>query len=134
VENYTAIPQTEIDELKTDQGYGIFLNVDLTKDLNTILWKQFIGLPKYSYVSAYEGANLYSQGVWRPESGSLMINNIQYINAPGREIIVKRIMKLAGFTYSFTDFQAKDVMELTTRAASLTIDKSLILAPPVILR
>ena len=52
---------------------------------------------------------------------------------PGREIIVKRIMKLAGFNYSFADFQAKDVMELTptTRAASLTIDKSLILSPPI---
>jgi hypothetical protein len=134
VENDTQIPQSEIDQLRSDQSYGIFLNVDVTNNLSNILWKQFIGLTKYSYVSAFEGADLYSKGVWRPESGSLMINNINYINAPGREIIVKRIMKLAGLTYSFADFQSKDVMELTTKSASLTIDKSLILPHPVVIR
>ncbi len=136
VQNYSAISQSEIDILRADQTKGIFLNVDVTNDLSNILWKHFIGLPKYSYVNAFEGADLYSKGVWRPESGSLMINNISYINAPGRELIVKRIMKLAGMTYSFTDFQAKDVMELTptTKAASLIIDQSKILPPPVVLR
>jgi hypothetical protein len=136
VENYSQIPQTEIDQLRSDQSYGIFQNVDVTNDLSNVLWTHFIGLSKYSYVSAFEGADLYSKGVWRPESGSLMINNISYINAPGREIIVKRIMKLAGLTYSFADFQAKDVMELTptTKAASLIIDKSLILPRPIVIR
>jgi|GEM_PF-2498625 len=136
VDNYTQIPQSEIDNLHADQTYGIFLNVDVTNDLNNIVWKHFIGLPKYSYVNAFEGAYLYSKGVWRPESRSLMINNINYINAPGRELIVKKIMKLAGLTYSFDDFQAKDVMELTptTKAASLIIDKSKILPRPVVLR
>ena len=133
VDNVGMIPQSEIDILHSDQSNGIFLNVDVTNNLSTILWNHFIGLANYSYVGAYEGADLYSLGVWRPESGSLMINNIKYINAPGREIIVKRIMQLAGLTYSFADFQAKDVMELTasTRAASLIIDKSKILPPPV---
>lgn len=136
VENYTQIPQSEIDQLRSDQALGIFQNVDVTNNLSTILWKHFFGLSKYSYVGAFEGANLYSKGVWRPESGSLMINNIGYINAPGREIIVKKIMRLAGLTYSFAEFQAKDVMELTptTRAASLIIDKSLILPRPVVVR
>lgn len=136
VSNTGLIPQTEIDQLHGEQYYGVFMNVDVTNNLSNILWKQFIGLPNYAYVGAYEGADLYSQGVWRPESGSLMINNIHYINAPGREIIVKRIMQLAGMTYSFTDFQAKDVMELTpaTKSASLIIDKSMILAPPVIVK
>jgi len=100
------------------------------------LWKEFIGLANYSYVGAYEGADLYALGVWRPENASLMINNIHYINAPGRELIVKRIMQLAGMTFSFTDFQAKDVMELTaaTKSAGLIIDKSKLLPPPVIIK
>lgn len=134
VQNYSEIPQSEIDQLRADQSNGIFLNVDVTNNLSNVLWKHFIGLSRYSYVGAFEGADLYSKGVWRPESGSLMINNISYINAPGREIIVKRIMKLAGLAYSFADFQSKDVMELTTKAASLTIDKSLILPSPVVIR
>jgi hypothetical protein len=133
VDNVGMIPQSEIDILNSDHNNGIFLNVDVTNNLSTILWNHFIGLANYSYVGAYEGADLYSLGVWRPESASLMINNIKYINAPGREAIVKRIMQLAGLTYSFADFQAKDVMELTagTRSAGLIIDKSLLLPPPI---
>ena len=134
VNNFSPIPQSEIDILRAQQNYGIFLNVDLTDNLSNILWKHFISLPKYTYVGAFEGANLYSQGVWRSESNSLMINNINYINAPSRELIVKRIMKLAGLTYSFSEFQTKDVMELTATKSAAFIDKSLQLPPPVIVK
>jgi hypothetical protein len=131
VTNTGPVPQTQIDILNAAHRMGIFLNVDLTNDPARILWNHFYGLTNYSYVNAFEGGFLYSQGVWRPELTSLMSNNIKYINAPGREIIVKRIMNLAGNNYSFTDFQAHDVMELPTRAAIVPLGKSLQFAPPV---
>ena len=64
---------------------------------------------------------------------SIMHANIKYFNSPSREIIVKRIMKLAGLTYSFADFMAKDVMELPTKSAIVPMEESRQLAPPVII-
>jgi hypothetical protein len=130
--NNTVIPQSQIDYLLRKQSYGIFLNVDVTDNLEKIRWRHFIGLPKYTYVNAFQGGFLYSLGVWRPEMKSLMTENIKYFNAPCREIIVKRIMKLAGLPYSFADFQAKDIMELPTKAAIVSSKKSFLLAPPII--
>lgn len=133
VTNTGLIPQSEINNLLSSQYYGTFMNVDTTGNLTRVLWNHFIGLLNYSYVSAYQGGDLYSQGVWRPELNSIMVNNIKYFNAPSRELIVKRIMKLTGATYSFSAFQSKDVMELT-KGAILPLDKSLQLPPPVIVR
>jgi hypothetical protein len=130
------IPQSEIDALHNMQSYGFYLNVDVTSNLTNILWKHFIGLPNYTYVGAYQGGNYYSLGVWRPESGSVMINNINYVNAPSREMIVKRIKSIAGQTYSFDDFKARDVMELTalTKAAGMVIDPTKFLPPPILVK
>ncbi|MEA5006898.1 MAG: BACON domain-containing carbohydrate-binding protein [Rikenellaceae bacterium] len=135
--NYTGeIPASEVANLRTVQGYGMYLNVDATNDRATVLWKHFFSDPVYSYVSTYEGGYYYSKGIWRAESGSLMINNIRYINAPSREIIVKRIKRMAGEQYTFTEFRAKDRNELSpaTKAASLIVDPSKFLAPPIIMK
>jgi len=136
VTNTSIIPQDQINILNYGHSIGMFMNVDLTNVATKTLWGYFIGLPNYNYVSAYQGGFLYSQGVWRPEDVSLMTSNIHYINAPGRVTIVKRIMSVSGSTYSFDEFQTKDVMELTptTKAASLLFDKSLQLPPPVIMK
>ncbi len=135
VNNQTTIPDAQKATLVQWQGYNHFLNVDLTNNLSAILWKHFIGEPNYSYVGAYEGAYYYQSGVWRPESGSLMINNINYINAPGREMIVKRIKQLAGMPYSFTDFKLNDVYQAgaVRQAVGLPIDPDKILPPPVLI-
>ena len=128
------VPVSEVDNLRMYQRYGMFMNVDATSDRSSVLWKHFFSDPFYSYVGTYEGGYYYPQGIWRPESGSLMINNIRYINAPSREIIVKRIKQLAGEQFSFTEFRAKDRDEqsATTKAVSLAIDPTKFLAPPVI--
>jgi len=134
--NYTntTIPIPTAAKLLNWQDLGFYKNVDLTNNLTEILWKNFVGLSAYSYVGAFEGAYLYSTGVWRPEEASCMINNIKYYNAPSREMIVKRIMSRSGGTYSFTDFQTKDVMQLSaeTKAATTIVDKSKMLAEPVL--
>ncbi len=129
-----TIPADEKLSAQTWQALGFFGNIDFTNDLATVRWKHFVGLTGYSYVGAYEGAYYYGHGVWRPESTSCMISNIRYYNAPSREQIVKRIMSRSGGTYSFTDFQSKDVMQYTppTKGGMITFDKSKALAKPVL--
>jgi len=92
-------------------GYGYYANVDLTNDPAKMLWRDFLGHTKYSMVGAYEGAYYFDTGVWRPESGSCMINNISYFNAPSRAAIVKRICALTGRSFSLQDFINKDIIE-----------------------
>jgi hypothetical protein len=131
-----TITASDLADLQLWQNsYGYYKNVDVTSDSLNILWHHFIGLPDYSYVGAFEGGYYYTKGVWRPESTSVMINNIQYMNAPGRELAVKRIMSLAGQAYSFNTFKLKDKMELTpaTKGAELEIDPSRLLPAPVLI-
>ena len=131
-----AIPASEIERLTAwQQYYNHYKNVDITNDPSKILWSHFINDPSYSYVGAYEGGHLYSSGVWRPEAASLMINNITYLNAPSRELIVRRIKKLAGETFSFEEFKRRDVREIhsLTRSANVQIDKNMLLPPPILI-
>lgn len=135
INSYATITTADKDELKLWQQWGFYLNVDLTNDLNSILWKHFIGDPNYSYVGAHEGGYYYAYGVWRPEVTSLMINNITYINAPSRELIVRRIKRLAGEVFSFNEFKQKDVREThaLTRSASVSFDPKMLLPPPILI-
>lgn len=87
---------------------GFYSNVDFTDDLTQIAWKDFIGRPNYSYVGAYEGAYMYGHGIWRPEYNTCMDRNIPYFSAPCRWFIVNRIMKLAGVSFTFSDFMSRD--------------------------
>lgn len=110
----TAIPKSEMETIKKWQQSGFYLNVDSTKNLAKVVWKEFTQgtfapADKYDYVKAVEGGALYPKGVWRPEKNSCMNHNIPYFNAPSRWAIVKRIMKLAGKTqYTFSDFVRQD--------------------------
>lgn len=134
--NYSeTIPADNITTLQQWQGFGQYMNVDVTNNLTTILWKHFIGVQKYTGIGAYEGGYYYTKGVWRPESTSVMINNIKYYNGPSREQIVKRIKTYAGMTYSFEDFMANDVIDTSpaTKAAGMYIDPRMILAPPILI-
>lgn len=134
-ENSSTIPESVKENLIKWQEWGFFKNVDLTDDPSTILWKHFIADSTYSYVGVYEGGYTYTSGVWRPESVSLMADNIQYINAPSRELIVKRIKKLAGETYSFEEFKRNDVREIhsLTKSSAVSTDESLKLLPPILI-
>ena len=123
--NY-QIPEWGIDELRGFQySYGFFFNVDVTDNLSNIRWKHFIGLPNYSYVGAYEGGYYYEKGVWRPEDHSTMRDIMtDYFNAPSREIIVKRIMLLAGLNYSFESFKSRDIAQPGIQLRTAAIPKS----------
>lgn len=86
---------------------GARLNIDNTNDPEKVIWKHFIGHPKYQMVGFYEGA-LWGKGIWRPEQISCMVDNRPYFNAPSREAIVKRIKKIAQEQYSWDEFVSKD--------------------------
>ena len=90
---------------------GYSLNVDITDDPAQVIWRDFLGNPKYSMVGLFEGAYYFETGVWRSEEKSCMIDNIPYFNAPSRAAIVRRIMQLAGEPFSMEWFMSVDVIE-----------------------
>lgn len=90
-------------------SWPVPMSLNLIANKNNVLWQHFIGLNDYPKVGLYEGGSGYLHGVWRSELISCMIDNRFYFNAPSRELIVKRIKSLAGETYSFEDFLARDV-------------------------
>ena len=131
----TTISSSERQDIIEMHQLMHYHNIDVTDDPETILWKHFFNEPKYKYVSIIQGGNYHKYGVWRPEEMTLMLNNVPYINAPGREVIVKRIMRLAGETYSFESFKANDVKEqFTPTRFQFTFDESKRLPPPRIIK
>ena len=101
--------------------YGWHANIDFTSDPTKIRWKHMLNDSRFSsYTGIVEGGYLCAYGVWRPEEYSMMRNNSPYFNAPSREAIVKRIKRLAGETYSFEEFAAKDKYEPVISTISMT--------------
>lgn len=60
-------------------------------------------------IGRFQGGDTYPLNRWRSEKISCMIDNRQYFSAWQRELIVKRIFSLAGDSFNFNDFLAKDV-------------------------
>lgn len=85
-------------------------NVSLTDDPEEVHWNHYFDRPGYEAVGMYEGAMLYTRGVWRPEQVSCMEDNRPYFNAPSREAIVRRIFHIAGLEFDLEDFIARDVV------------------------
>ncbi|MDE6778313.1 MAG: hypothetical protein K2J51_02400, partial [Alistipes sp.] len=96
--------------LEGEHKKGWSLNLSLTSDFQLVPWTHLIGHPRYPYVGTWEGGYYYAKGVWRSEATSIMNDsgNCYYFNAVCRELIVKRILTLAGEEYSFEKFLAND--------------------------
>ncbi|WP_159431194.1 BACON domain-containing protein [Millionella massiliensis] len=118
------------------QTYGWNANISYSSDPEQVRWKHMLSDPRYSsYTGLVEGGNLYAHGVWRPEEYSMMNISCAYFNAPSREAIVKRIKRLAGETYSFEEFAAKDKYEpITNTKSAPRISNTIQLPSPVIIR
>lgn len=107
--------------------------MDLTNNLTTIKWHNFIGQLGYEMVGAYEEGFQYAYGVWRSEQNSIMKQSSSagaVFNAPSRAIIVQRILEAAGQPYSFSDFIAKDVIPATTKGTPYWENEELPHTPP----
>lgn len=117
------MPESRKQDLREWQKLGFQSNLDFTNDPGAILWKDFIGMEKYSSVGAYEGGYEYQYGVWRSEANSCMNNNIPYYNVQSRWSIVSRIMKLAGIDYTIRDFIEADHVFVENRVIHSQVSK-----------
>ena len=127
--------EAEVNEWRSyDPYYGY--NISFTNDASKVHWGHFIGREGYDAVGFYEGALMYSKGIWRPEEISCMEDDSKlYYNAPSREAIVRRIFKAAGKSFSLQDFYTLDKVKsynTTTKVRSNPIEEFAPLAPPVL--
>ncbi len=114
------MPDSEISELRTWQGYGYQTNLDLSGNVRTCFWSDFVGREGYEGVGLFEGGGLYRYGVWRSESNSCMNNNVAYFNVQSRQAIVRRIMSMCGREFSLDEFIAADTgSPMATRASMM---------------
>ncbi len=101
-----------ISEYYTGRAKGWYGNISLTAAMSMVPWNHLIFEPNYSdIVDVFEGGYYHARGVFRSESQSCMNTYIQYYNTISRELIVRRIMELAGETYSFEKFVSRDSKE-----------------------
>jgi hypothetical protein len=79
------------------QKYGVGANVDYHTDPSEVKWAKFIADPRYSaeIIDLYVGAWCYGVGTYRPTANSMMRHNDCGFNAPSREAIYKKVMKLS---------------------------------------
>lgn len=106
------------DEAKTalDASYATYgegANVDWRSNPAEVKWAHFINDYRYAAegIGVYEGSWLYGHGAYRPTQNSMMRYNDCGFNAPSREAIYKRVMKLSegdSWSYDYETFVAFD--------------------------
>ena len=92
------LPFNNYADLEERWSLGMFLNVDRVSDPSTVRWARLLQDSRYANegIGVFEGAYLYSSGLWRPSMNSLMRNDTEdgaVFNAPSRELIYKSIMR-----------------------------------------
>ena len=118
-----AIDEEGKASLRASQALGRDLNLDITNDETQILWNKFLADDRYAdeNLGIYEGGwAFYSYGVYRPSFNSIMRYNEPAFNAPSREAIYKRAMRLAygdSWTYDYEDFVEFDAPSRNTAAS-----------------
>ena len=99
--------KTRLDNLFAKYGEGA--NVDWRSNPLEVKWEHFLNDSRYSVegLGVYEGGWLYGHGIYRPTLNSMMRYNNTGFNAPSREAIYKRVMKLSegdSWTYDYDKF------------------------------
>lgn len=92
------------DDTYGTDGWNFLLNEDKTAKTSLVATN-----PLYNRIGVYQGAEVSILRRWRSERVSCMIDNRFYFSTFQRYLIVKRIMALAGATFSESSFWAKDV-------------------------
>lgn len=111
------IPSSNKNRISLYHKNGSFLNLSLTDDPNAVPWAHLIGHPRFPEIGIVEGGDGYERGVWT-SSGRMciMASAGGDFSAWCRELIVKRILTLAGEEYTFEKFLEKDVLSAKTSA------------------
>ena len=110
--DFLTLPEegrTYLDNAWEQWGYGA--NVDWRNDASTVKWAHFLSDERYNGESLglYEGSYLYGNGAYRPTENSIMRESTKsnMFNAPSREQIYKRVMRLSegsGWVYDYEEF------------------------------
>lgn len=91
---------------------GMYLNVSATNDPTKVPWAHLLNDELYKDdVGLYQGAWMWPYDLWRASENSVMNTENYRFNAPCREAIYKRVMKLSegeDWTYDFEKFAAFD--------------------------
>lgn len=112
--------KNNVQELYVNNGW--YANIDFTSNPSLVKWNYFISDNRYSNekIGVYEGAFTYTKGAYRPTETSIMVNNVGQFNAPSREAIYKRAMKIANgnsWVYNYEDFVSFDAPARTATRA-----------------
>lgn len=132
--NRGEAPQNIKDDLDKWHKYNHFLNMSTTDDKNMVPWKAFLDHPEYPQVSIIEGGYYYTNGTWRSETISCMMDNRLYYNTQSRYLIMKRIMNIAGEEFDMDFFIQHDNQKFDdTENRSYVLPEDFIpLAPPIL--
>lgn len=100
-------------KMEENEKYGWWSNVDFTDDPSEVKWAHFLSDPRYEdeNLGVFEGARGCSTGIWRASYQSIMKDNSGEFNAPSREVIWRRIHRLAygdAWEYSYEAFAEYD--------------------------
>ena len=109
IQNCGCVCCGHVQELLDNQARGFALNVSLSGKYKDVPWSHLAFHPSYGdIVDVYEGGYFHSRGVYRSEINSCMNNNVPYFSSWSRQLIVERIMKLAGEKFDLNEFYSKD--------------------------
>ena len=135
--------EKDIEELKRmHEKWSWFLNVDSEKDSTTVLWSKFIFDSEFTNekIGTYEGGYTFFKGIYRPSENSMMNQNNAPFNAPSRQAIYNKVMKLGldkTPTYEeFVEFDSQHkptVWSYKTRTRQIGWDEPWLPAPPKII-
>lgn len=101
-------------EYQWARSKGWWKNVSTTQKMTELPWYHLIFDQRYAQiVDVFEGALNHARSTYRSESQSVMgAAHVYYYNTISRELIVRRIMQLAGKSFSYNDFFDNDKIEL----------------------
>lgn len=99
-----------IKETYHDKGWG--MNISSTDNADEVPWAHFLKDDRYKdEIGIFKGAWMWPEELWRPSENSVMNSDYSWYNAPSREAIYKRVMKLSegdDWTYDYETFVAFD--------------------------
>ena len=103
-------------QLMTYQSNGVFLNLSLTSNPASVPWAHLLGHPRYPEVGIRLGGYGYETGVWNSGIDAMYAAGMEF-NPVSRELIVRRILTLAGEEYTFEKFLERDVAPAASASA-----------------
>ena len=102
----------DIKDLKEKQTkWSWYMNVDSERDSSKVIWNQMVFDREFAdeKIGTYEGGYTFYKGIWRPTENSMMRRNDSPFNAPSRQVIYNKVMKMAlDKTPTYDEFVAFD--------------------------